>query len=82
MVKGLRKRGVAAFLLRAAARYAKSQGAEILEGYPQENPPNPLPAPLPVRGVRSLFESAGFRVAARRSPRRTVMPLALSLDLK
>ncbi len=82
VAKGHRKRGVAAFLLAAAVRYARSRGAEILEGYPQENPKGLLPAPFLYTGVRSLFEAAGFRVAARRSPRRPVMRLELSRDFK
>jgi GNAT superfamily N-acetyltransferase len=75
--KDLRRQGVAGALLRAAAEFARSRGARILEGYPTDDPKKPLPAPFVYTGVTSLFEKAGFREAARRSPSRPVMRLDL-----
>ncbi|MEW6756885.1 MAG: GNAT family N-acetyltransferase [Acidobacteriota bacterium] len=78
VAKDARGRGVAGALLRAAADFALGQGARILEGYPTDDPPKPLPAPFVYTGVTSLFVKAGFREAARRSPSRPVMRLDLA----
>ncbi|MEW5764579.1 MAG: GNAT family N-acetyltransferase [Acidobacteriota bacterium] len=77
VAKDARGRGVAGALLRAAADFALARGARILEGYPTDDPPKPLPAPFVYTGVTSLFVKAGFREAARRSPSRPVMRLDL-----
>ncbi len=78
VAKDVRGRGVAGALLRAAADFALGRGAQILEGYPTDDPPRPLPAPFVYTGVTSLFVKAGFREAARRSPSRPVMRLDLA----
>ena len=65
--KDARGRGVASALLAAAVEHARAAGAAAVEGYPID------PAAAPGRrvrdtsayvGTRSMFERAGFRIAA------------------
>lgn len=67
-----RRRGVTPGLLRAAADYAASRGAKILEGYPQD-PGSAQPDAFVYTGLVSAFRRAGFEEACRRSPKRPVM---------
>ncbi|WP_084957489.1 GNAT family N-acetyltransferase [Thermoactinospora rubra] len=71
-----RGRGVPAALLRAAIGFARSHGARALEGYPRDTGRRVQAAEL-YYGWRSLFEGAGFREIARRSPTRPIMRLDL-----
>jgi GNAT superfamily N-acetyltransferase len=70
--KGERRRGLSARLLRAAAAFARRQGARIVEGYPVE-PGRSLPDPFVWTGLASAFRRAGFREVARRSRTRPIM---------
>ena len=71
-----RKRGVSVALLRAAAEYAASRGARIVEGYPK-TASKPEPDVFVWTGVEAAFERAGFKEAARRSPTKPIMRLRL-----
>jgi GNAT superfamily N-acetyltransferase len=72
--KSYRKKGVATELLRAAAEYAKSQGAELVEGYPVEpKSEKDIPPAFAWTGIPKAFIRAGFREVARRSPTRPIM---------
>ncbi len=53
----VRRAGVTLGLLRAAVEYARSQGAEVIEGYPVE----PGPRLYTYMGSPSTFRAAGFR---------------------
>ena len=75
--KDYRKQSVATQLLAAAARYAHSQGAAIVEGYPVEPKEKDIPPAFAWTGVPKAFERAGFRECARRSPTRPIMRIAL-----
>lgn len=77
VAKPHRRSGVSVALLEAAAGFASSRGARILEGYPIE-PRGPLPDPFAWTGTASAFRAAGFREAARGSPTRPIMRLMLS----
>jgi len=72
--KGYRKRGVAAALIEAAARYAKRAGAPALEVYPLDRRISPSATST---GVASTFAKAGFKEIARHSPERPIMRLSL-----
>jgi GNAT superfamily N-acetyltransferase len=74
--KSARQRGVSRKLLQAAAAFARSQGARLVEGYPVE-PGQRLPDPFVWTGLASAFRSAGFREVARRSKTRPIMRRAL-----
>lgn len=71
--KGWRRRGVSVGLLRAAADYAASRGATLVEGYPVEPKAGFQPDPFVWTGLASAFRRAGFREVERRSPTRPIM---------
>jgi GNAT superfamily N-acetyltransferase len=64
-----RRTGVTRGLLKAAVDYARSQGAEIVEGYPVE----PGARLYTYMGSPSTFRAAGFRDVTPRGQDRTVM---------
>ncbi len=77
--KSCRKKGVSTGLLRAASEYAKSQGAEIVEGYPVEpKSEKDIPPAFAWTGVPKAFIGAGFQEVARRSPTRPIMRIELN----
>lgn len=77
VAKAHRGRGVTAQLLNAAADYARTQGATLLEGYPNQ-PGAPWPDAGMYTGVVSAFEKARFKVAAKPSNSRRIMRRSLS----
>jgi GNAT superfamily N-acetyltransferase len=78
--KSYRKKGVSTELLRAAAEYAKSQGADLVEGYPVEpKSEKDIPPAFAWTGIPKAFIRAGFREVARRSPTRPIMRRELRL---
>lgn len=77
--RAYRKMGVSTQLLRAAAQYAESQGAELVEGYPVEPKSNKdIPPAFAWTGIPQAFVRAGFQEVARRSPTRPIMRIELS----
>jgi GNAT superfamily N-acetyltransferase len=72
IAKPHRRQGLSAALLEAAAQFARSRGAKLVEGYPVE-PSGALPDPFVWTGLASAFRSAGFTEVARRSPTRPIM---------
>ena len=77
--RSYRKKGVSSELLRAATEYAKSQGAELVEGYPVEpKSEKDIPPPFAWTGIPKVFISAGFKEVARRSPTRPIMRLEMT----
>ena len=60
-------------LVRAAVRYAKQQGARIIEAYPIRPERIRDPRPELYRGTVSVFSKAGFRIVAQRSKTRPIM---------
>lgn len=67
-----RGRGVSEALLRAAVDHARSRGATLLEGYPVDKPGRSQSDFLWF-GAKRIFDRAGFREVARRTPTRPVM---------
>ena len=61
-----RGQGVAKAMLDAAIAYARDHGATLLEAYPTDTDGKRIPAADAYRGTLSMFERAGFEVAARR----------------
>jgi GNAT superfamily N-acetyltransferase len=76
VVKQYRRQKLSTALIDAAARWAKSQGARMVEGYPTE-PGQTLPDPFIYTGVVASFERAGFTEAKRTSATRAIMRKAL-----
>ena len=67
-----RERGVAAALLDGAIRWARSQGATLLEAYPCDRSAR-AGADSPWFGAKTMFDRVGFVEVARRRPARPVM---------
>jgi GNAT superfamily N-acetyltransferase len=72
-----RRTGVASELVAAAVEYARSQGAELVEGYPVDPDGDAIPA-FSWMGFAPMFEECGFSEVARRSDTRPFMRLELS----
>jgi GNAT superfamily N-acetyltransferase len=72
VAKPFRNKGVSKALLEAAVKYAREQGARIVEGYPFE-PKTRLPDPFVWTGLTSAFIRAGFKEVLRRSKSRPIM---------
>ncbi len=71
--RGYRRRGVSEALVRAAVVHAREAGAPALEAYPsdmREAADRSLPT---YTGIASVFERAGFRRVAGRTPARPIM---------
>ena len=70
VARGARRQGVANALLQAAVDYARQHGATLLEGYPVDTDGGRVPAANAYKGTLTMFERAGFEVAARRRANR------------
>ncbi|HET9940368.1 MAG TPA: GNAT family N-acetyltransferase [Candidatus Eisenbacteria bacterium] len=68
-----RRRGVTVKLLEAAAKHARSRGADCLEGYPVEPRKDSVPDVWVFTGLAGAFRKAGFVEVARRSETRPIM---------
>ena len=74
--KNHRRSGLSSQLLDGAIEYARKKGATTLEAYPIE-PSENLTGDRGFQGIRSVFDRAGFREAARASNGRPIMRLDL-----
>jgi GNAT superfamily N-acetyltransferase len=61
---GHRGKGISHALLAGAVEYARSPGAQAIEGYPVDNGGRKVDLTMAYVGTRSLFEKAGFQKAA------------------
>jgi GNAT superfamily N-acetyltransferase len=61
-----RRKGVASAMLDAAIGYAREHGARVLEAYPVDTGHARVASAAVYRGPLSMFERAGFKVAATR----------------
>lgn len=77
VARPFRKRGLTVRLLEAAAKYARKQGATMLEGYPVEPGKSPLADAWVFTGLAGAFRKTGFREVARPSKTRPIMRRAL-----
>ncbi|MFO7624585.1 MAG: GNAT family N-acetyltransferase [Anaerolineales bacterium] len=77
VAKPYRRRGLTVMLLQAALEYARSQGAAILEGYPEDPGEGNQPPPFVFTGLASAFRKVGFTEVARRSAKRPIMRFQL-----
>ncbi len=68
-----RHKGFTVQLLQAAIEYARSSGAQILEGYPVEPKAGQAPDVFVYTGLFSAFKQAGFSEVLRRSETRPIM---------
>ncbi len=72
VARGWRRTGLSSQLLRAAVQFAAKKGAKIVEGYPHELTAKTADV-FVYTGLASAFRKAGFKEAARRSPKRPIM---------
>lgn len=79
--KDFRNQGVGRRLLSAAADYARSRGARLLEAYPIDTKGKRRAEAALFTGTQRLFEKAGFTVVARRKERRPMMRKELKSPL-
>jgi GNAT superfamily N-acetyltransferase len=61
---GHRGKGISHALLGGAVKFARSRGAQAIEGYPVDNDGEKVDLTMAYVGTRALFEKAGFRKAA------------------
>lgn len=73
LAKPYRSQGLLVNILNSAVEYAKSQGAQIIEGYPIQPKSDNAPDIYAFTGMVSTFEKAGFKEVIRRSERRPIM---------
>jgi GNAT superfamily N-acetyltransferase len=73
VVKGHRGEGAAAALLDAAVSFAVARGAEVVHGVPVDPATKSRPDSAAYTGAVSMFSRAGFREAARRTPKGRVL---------
>lgn len=76
VAREFRGQGVTVPLLQAAVKFARSQGAKIVEGYPQDLGQGTLPAAFVWTGLLPTFTAAGFKEVARRSPKRPIVRMS------
>lgn len=77
VAKSYRGQGVSTALLAAAVKHARDNGARLIEGYPIDTDRKAVDFSAFV-GAARIFRDAGFVEAARPSPSRPVMRLALT----
>jgi len=80
VAKERRRRGVSAALIEAAARWAKRQGARLLDACPVEARKGRIPDAFAWHGLASAFRSCGFVEIARRSPTRPYVRRELGVE--
>lgn len=73
IAKAFRRKGITSKLLGAALNYAKSQGGEIVEGYPVEPKEGWTADAFAYTGLASAFRRVGFVEVLRRSETRPIM---------
>jgi GNAT superfamily N-acetyltransferase len=71
-----RGQGVARALLEAAVKFARKNGAKLVEGYPIDRPTRSSDDTMWF-GSKSMYDRAGFEEVARRKPARPVVRLAV-----
>ena len=75
---GHRRRGISAALVLAAVEEARKGGARVVEGYPVDTSGKSTSSSAKLyHGTVSVFEAAGFRIAAKPTTRRAVVRLEL-----
>ena len=73
-----RRRGLSVALLREAVKFAESQGATLVEGYPIEPRKPEVPPVFAHTGIAKAFLDAGFFEVARRSETRPIMRMLIN----
>jgi GNAT superfamily N-acetyltransferase len=74
--RSVRGTGLARRMLRAAVDHARTHGARLVEAYPVDTQEQKHPDDM-FFGAKSMYDRAGFREVARRTPTRPVVRRAL-----
>ena len=77
VAKAFRNAGLSSQVITAAAEYAFSKGATIVEGYPYVTGNKKWADPFVFTGLASSFKKAGFKVVARPSKSRLIVRLSI-----
>jgi GNAT superfamily N-acetyltransferase len=80
--KEFRKQGLSVALLRAVVDFVKKRGGAVVEGYPVEPYSESMPAAFAWTGTVAAFRKAGFKEAARGSPKRPIMRYQIGKNRK
>ena len=75
IAKNYRRRGVSGAVIRAAANYAFSAGAKIVEAYPLINRTEDIPDAFAWNGIWKSYEKVGFRLIKQVSETRAIVQL-------
>jgi GNAT superfamily N-acetyltransferase len=78
--KPYRRAGMTGALIREAVRFAAKRGARMIEAYPLENETTNLLPYERYMGIKSTYIRAGFKVAAQRSARRSIMRYSIKAN--
>ncbi len=73
ITKSYRKQGLSSQLLKGVIEFSRDKNVKILEAYPTEPYSDNIPAAFVWTGIPSSFKKVGFKVVARRSPKRPIM---------
>lgn len=73
VAREFRRRDLSRHLIRAAAEFAVSSGAEVVEAYPVIPKKSRVPDAFVWTGIAAAFARAGFQEVARRSETRPIM---------
>ncbi len=73
ILKQYRRQGLSLELLKGIIEFCRQEKVKILEAYPVEPYNENIPGAFAWTGIPSIFEKAGFKVVARRSPKRPIM---------
>ncbi len=73
IARPFRRKGFTTRLLGAAVKFARRNGAKIVEGYPVAPKKGSMPDVFAYTGLAAAFRKAGFLEVARRSPIRPIM---------
>jgi GNAT superfamily N-acetyltransferase len=68
-----RGQGITHALVQAALEYARSRGAQVIEGYPVDPDDQRIDSASAWHGTVAIFRATGFVEVARRSPTRPIM---------
>lgn len=82
VAKPFRRRGLTVAMLGHAVRYARTRGAQILEGYPVDPKSGKTADAFAWWGVMDAFLAAGFREVARRSPTHPIVRMELTRPVR
>jgi len=77
ILKPYRRKGLSVKLLKATLKFAKEQGATLIEAYPVESKDGNMPDVFAWTGFVSTFTKEGFKEVKRHTPARPILRYSL-----